>query len=190
MTRPPMNLCFASRLEVLQTQARHGGRRELTSALQPSHLNSLMRSQSYCKFCRDIVDRLDDANAPVKEVALDSYGESLQRHSRGHEALIIKPIESTALTMQVHGQVDVDARVITRVVVRLCPTPVIAPADNGNHVRDQLRASTGQEHVPYVYIGGKLIVSEDAALALKAPGTKMKEMLEGVGVKATGYFRT
>jgi hypothetical protein len=32
--------------------------------------------QSYCGFCRDLVERFDDANVPVKEVQLDKFGEA------------------------------------------------------------------------------------------------------------------
>jgi len=66
---------------------------------------------------------------------------------------------------------------------------IIFLVENGNEIRDHLRAETGQEHVPYLFIGGKLIKSEDALVGLKKPGS-IKTILENSGVKVTGFFRT
>ncbi len=62
--------------------------------------------------------------------------------------------------------------------------------ENGNEIRDQLRTQTGQEHVPYIFLNGKLLPSEQTLMDLKAPGTRMKTLLEKEGIKVTGYFRT
>jgi glutaredoxin len=62
--------------------------------------------------------------------------------------------------------------------------------ENGNEIRDQLRSQTGQEHVPYIFLNGKLLPSEQTLLDLKAPGTKIKTLFEKEGLKVTGYFRT
>lgn len=71
-----------------------------------------------------------------------------------------------------------------------CRIPL--PADNGNEVRDALKARTSQEHVPFVYVAGRFVPSAEVIPGLKAAGGKpapLKAVLEAAGVPAKGYFR-
>ena len=48
----------------------------------------------------------------------------------------------------------------------------------------------GQEHTPYVYVGGKLVPPKDMLAATRAPGAGLKELLKNAGAPAPdGYFR-
>lgn len=60
--------------------------------------------------------------------------------------------------------------------------------DNGNAIRDQLKAETGQPHVPYVYVAGKHHDSAAVLAGLKSPGS-LKTTLTAAGVAVKGYFR-
>jgi glutaredoxin len=90
--------------------------------------------KTYCKFCNDVVERLEDADIPAKVVALDKL-------------------------------------------------------DNTAEVQSKLKAETGQEHVPYLFIAGRHIPSAQALEGLKAPGT-LRKTFEEAGVPVKGYFRT
>lgn len=72
------------------------------------------------------------------------------------------------------------------------PLSASMDAENGNAIRDELRKVTGQEHVPFVYVNGKLVPSDILLPGMKASGGKeaaMKAELTKAGVQVTGYFR-
>ena len=48
----------------------------------------------------------------------------------------------------------------------------------------------GQEHTPYIYVGGKLVPPKDMLAATRAPGAGLKALLAAAGApQPTGYFR-
>jgi hypothetical protein len=124
-------------------------------------------TQSYCGFCRDLVERFDDANVPVKEVQLDKFGEA--RCGLGQRACTHLPPFPSPTTLPSHPP----------------------PAENGNAIRDKLREETKQEHVPFIFIGGAHHGSVETLAGLKQPGT-IKAVLHKAGVvaKPGGFFRT
>jgi glutaredoxin len=89
-------------------------------------------TKSYCPTCKDVEERLDDANADPKIIALDKL-------------------------------------------------------TNGNEVRDVLRQTTSQEHVPYVFAGWKFLPALELIRDLKSG--EIKGTLLSLGVKADGFFR-
>jgi hypothetical protein len=59
-------------------------------------------------------------------------------------------------------------------------------------VKDALKARSGQEHVPYIFVGGKLHGGDAMVDALRNPGTAAKAIFEPAGVPCPGqggYFR-
>jgi len=86
-------------------------------------------TRSYCSFCKDLVERVDDAGWAVHEAQLE-----------------------------------------------------------GDATRDVLRAHTGQQSVPFVFVKGQLVDADAFADAMKAPGDRALALLHAVP-RGKGYFR-
>ncbi len=69
-------------------------------------------------------------------------------------------------------------------------SPLAIFADNKEAIQQILRTQTGQEHVPYLFVGGKHV--PDAVSKVKGTGTSapIRPLLEAEGIKVSGYFRT
>ena len=95
-------------------------------------------TKSYCPFCRDVVERLEDAGIEHRVIALDAF-------------------------------------------------------ENGNAVRDELKARTGDAYVPFCFVRGGHVPGESFVESLRVPtgspvGTRPPLVLRA-GLHAPGFFR-
>ena len=144
-------------------------------------------TKSYCSFCRDLIERLDDAGVPHREVQLDRLGASYVCLPARACAWI--PCTRAGVRAPVRGQPRVTAR--NSLPRRPCPH-----ADPGNVVRDELKVRTGHPYVPFVFLAGAPVEGDAFVTSLKVPsgsppGTRppAEAALAAAGLRATGYFR-
>jgi len=68
-----------------------------------------------------------------------------------------------------------------------------APAAEADALRAALTAATGQEHTPFLFVGGAFVPTEEALRGLRRGASDadcaLRPRLEAAGVKVTGPFR-